>query len=71
MWTCPKCGREFKKQNQDHYCGKAPKTIDEYIAGQPEKCRPYLQRSKRSAPRCPAGSGGENFMEHADFLEKA
>lgn len=25
MWTCPKCGREFKKQNQDHYCGKAPK----------------------------------------------
>lgn len=34
MWTCLKCGREFTKQNQDHYCGKAPKTIDEYMAGQ-------------------------------------
>ena len=43
MWTCPKCGREFKNQNQDHYCGEAPKTIDEYIAGQPEQCQPYLK----------------------------
>ena len=24
MWTCPKCGRTFKKREQDHYCGKAP-----------------------------------------------
>ena len=42
MWTCPKCGREFKNRNQDHYCGEAPKTIDAYIAGQPEACQPYL-----------------------------
>ena len=42
MWTCRKCGREFKNQNQDHYCGEAPKTMAEYIAGQPEQCRPYL-----------------------------
>ena len=42
MWTCPKCGREFKNQNQDHCCGEAPKTIDEYIAGQSEQCQPYL-----------------------------
>lgn len=34
MWTCPKCGRTFKKANQGHYCGEAPKTIDEYIARQ-------------------------------------
>ena len=20
MWKCPKCGREFVRQNQDHYC---------------------------------------------------
>ncbi len=35
MWTCPECGRTFKKQNQDHYCGKALETIVEYIAAQP------------------------------------
>lgn len=23
MWVCPKCGREFKRINQGHYCGKA------------------------------------------------
>ena len=27
MWVCPKCGREFKKANQGHYCGKVPKTV--------------------------------------------
>ncbi len=43
MWTCPKCGRTFKKQNQGHYCGKAPETIDEYIAAQPEEIRQYLK----------------------------
>lgn len=31
MWKCPKCGREFARQNQDHYCVK-PQSIDEYIA---------------------------------------
>ena len=31
MWKCPKCGREFNREGQDHYCGKVPKTIDEYI----------------------------------------
>jgi len=25
-----KCGREFKKKGQSHYCGEKPKTIDEY-----------------------------------------
>ena len=48
MWTCPKCGREFKNQNQDHYCGEAPKTIDEYIAGQPERCQPYLKELREA-----------------------
>lgn len=35
MWTCPKCGREFKRANQGHYCGKAPETVAEYIGLQP------------------------------------
>jgi len=33
MWKCPKCGREFKNTNQDHYCGNIS-TIDDYIADQ-------------------------------------
>ena len=44
MWTCPKCGRCFKNQNQDHYCGTAPQTIDEYIAAQPEEVQKYLKQ---------------------------
>lgn len=31
MWKCPKCGKEFKNENQSHYCGEKPKTIEEYI----------------------------------------
>lgn len=37
MWKCPKCGREFKNTNQDHYCGEKPKTIEEYIMLQDEE----------------------------------
>ncbi len=43
MWKCPQCGREFKRQNQSHYCGKAPENIDGYIAAQPGEQRRYLQ----------------------------
>ena len=42
MWTCPKCGREFKRTGQDHYCGKAPATIDEYILRQDASIQPHL-----------------------------
>ncbi|NCB92959.1 MAG: hypothetical protein EOM40_10440 [Clostridia bacterium] len=42
MWKCPKCGREFVKTNQSHYCGEKPKTIDEYIQSQPEDIQPFL-----------------------------
>ena len=48
MWTCPKCGREFRNENQHHYCGKAPATVDEYILAQDESIRDQLQ-SVRSA----------------------
>ena len=43
MWTCPKCGRDFKNENQSHYCGKKPETVEEYIAAQPEKSQHYLK----------------------------
>ena len=43
MWTCPKCGRTFKKQEQQHFCGKASATIEEYIVTQPEGIRQYLK----------------------------
>lgn len=42
MWKCPKCGREFQRQDQQHYCAK-PQTIDEYIAAQEEAVQPRLR----------------------------
>ena len=54
MWQCPKCGRDFKNQNQSHYCIK-PATIDEYIAAQAEEVRPILEKIratiKNAAPQ--------------------
>lgn len=42
MWICPKCGREFNREGQDHYCVK-PQNIDEYIAAQDETVQPRLR----------------------------
>ena len=44
MWTCPKCGRSFRRTEQDHYCGEAPQTIEEYILRQPEAVQPVLRQ---------------------------
>ena len=44
MWMCPKCGRNFRNINQSHYCGKVPKTIEEYIREQPEEVQPRLRQ---------------------------
>ena len=43
MWVCPKCGREFKKTNQGHYCGEAPKTVLEYIEAQSIEAHSHLR----------------------------
>ena len=48
MWQCPKCGKEFKMTNQEHYCGNAPSTIEEYIAAQPEELRPLLNKIRKT-----------------------
>ncbi len=42
MWKCPKCGREFSRQAQQHYCGK-PNTVDEYIDAQDAVVQPRLR----------------------------
>jgi len=44
MWKCPKCGRTFKNENQSHYCGKAPETVEEYILAQDEGIRGQLRQ---------------------------
>ena len=48
MWECPKCGRTFKSENQSHYCGKAPETIEEYILSQDEGIREQLQNVRET-----------------------
>ena len=45
MWKCPKCGREFSRQEQDHSCVR-PKNIDEYIAAQEEAVQPRLKEMR-------------------------
>lgn len=56
MWTCLKCGRKFKNENQSHYCGSAIKTIDEYIEMQDIDIREILEDVrnviKRAIPEC-------------------
>ena len=47
MWKCPKCGRTFKNENQSHYCGKTPNTVDEYILAQDEEVRSQLQNVRQ------------------------
>ena len=42
MWICPNCGREFKRTNQSHYCGKAPASVDEYILRQEKDIQSML-----------------------------
>ncbi|MCE5236288.1 MAG: DUF1801 domain-containing protein [Eubacteriales bacterium] len=48
MWECPKCGREFVSAAQEHDCGEPLKTIDAYIAAQPEPVRPLLNQVRRT-----------------------
>ena len=54
MWKCPECGRKFERTNQGHYCGKAPKTVEEYIESQPYEYRSHVSELrdiiKKSVP---------------------
>jgi uncharacterized protein YdhG (YjbR/CyaY superfamily) len=78
MWRCPKCGREFKTAEQNHFCEK-PNNIDEYIAAQPEDVQPLLQSIRETiraaAPEAteiiswqmPTFWQGENLIHFAAF----
>ena len=48
MWTCPNCGRAFRSENQHHYCGRAPETIDQYINAQDEALREPLRQVREA-----------------------
>lgn len=50
-WKCPKCGREFQKKEQSHYCGEKPKTIDEYILSQDKDKREDLRYIRQALRR--------------------
>ena len=52
MWTCPKCGREFKRTNQGHYCGKAPENVDEYIELQITEARGHIVELRNIIKSC-------------------
>jgi uncharacterized protein YdhG (YjbR/CyaY superfamily) len=79
MWKCPKCGRVFRKTNQDHYCGEKPVSIDEYIAAQPEDVQAILTKVRETiraaAPDAtekitwsmPTFWQGENLIHFAAF----
>lgn len=43
MWICPKCKREFKRINQGHYCGNAPKSVEEYVEAQPLNVQSHVK----------------------------
>lgn len=47
MWVCPKCGREFRRRNQGHFCGLPPATVSEYIEQQELSVQDYLNKIRK------------------------
>ena len=45
-WKCPKCGREFARNEQDHYCTR-PQTVEEYIGIQEEGVQGKLRELRQ------------------------
>lgn len=76
MWQCPKCEREFKNTDQQHYCGEIT-TIDQYISDQDPEVQPILVKIRETiraaAPdaiekvswRMPTYWQGENLIHFA------
>ncbi len=47
MWTCPKCGRDFKAVDQAHYCVPVS-AVDDYIAQAPGEHQADLNRVRET-----------------------
>lgn len=79
MWKCPKCGREFKNLDQNHFCGEAPNTIDAYIEAQDKEVQPLLHQvrntlrtalpgaEERISWKMPTYWSGHNIIHFAAF----
>ena len=77
MWQCPKCGREFETENQNHNCSENP--IESYIAAQPEQIQPFLnmvrdkirsvlpEAEERISWRMPTYWEGHNIIHFAAY----
>lgn len=70
MWICPKCGREFARTNQGHYCGKAPETVLEYIDAQPLETHPHLTEMMTALQNSVPGVN-ERILWSMPYYEKA
>ena len=83
MWTCPECGRAFKKRHRKHFCAPPPESVQAYIAQQPEDIQPFLMRlheqilstvrdmGPRIVWRIPTYWRGQNILQfaaHRDFV---
>ena len=78
-WTCPKCGKAFENQNQNHFCSEAPQTIDAYIAQFPESIQSHLKQvhetiraaipeaEEKISWRMPTFWKGQNIIHFAAF----
>ncbi len=79
MWQCPKCGREFKNQDQNHFCSEVPDTIDAYIKAQSEEVQLLLNQvrntirtalpgaEERISWKMPTYWSGHNIIHFAAF----
>ena len=56
MWQCPKCNREFKKNNQGHFCSALGESIDSYIEQSPLEHREVLQRVRETIQKAAPNS---------------
>ncbi|MDR2502618.1 MAG: DUF1801 domain-containing protein [Oscillospiraceae bacterium] len=79
MWQCPNCKREFKVAEQHHFCTIPPKTIEDYIAVQPDGIQPRLKElyaaikavlpdaTEKIAYQMPTFWHGRNLIHFAAF----